>query len=49
MNCLAWKIPEGCYAYALAQSQKTSIPSWVWVVAAVAAGVLILGDKKTTK
>ena len=40
MNCYAWQIPEGCYAYAL---QNRGCPSalWFWLAAALVGGVLV--------
>lgn len=47
MDCYAWKIPEGCYATALA-SAELACPSvgWWWIAAAVAAGLALFGKKK---
>ena len=47
MNCYAWKIPEGCYSYALAEREGCGSSGWWWIAAAVAAGLLIFGGKKT--
>lgn len=49
MDCMAWKIPEGCYA--AVEDKTCPFPAWWWVAAAVAAGALLLGgkQKKTRK
>jgi len=46
MNCYAWKIPEGCYAYALGEQEACGSSGWWWIAAAIAAGLLVFGGKK---
>jgi hypothetical protein len=42
MNCYAWSIPEGCYAYALRKGGGCPSALWFWIAAAIVGGVLVL-------
>ena len=45
MNCFAWRIPEGCYQYALTR-QGCPSALWFWLAAVVVGGAVLLGGKR---
>jgi hypothetical protein len=46
MDCMAWKIPEGCYAAALYPEGGCGSANWFWWLLAGAGALLLVGRGK---